>query len=341
MASHRRPSSPGPAQRAAALSAAAATAAVALGSAPAGADPGDSPREARAAVDRLFTEAEQATERYNAAGERLTRLRTEVGRARDRVARGQERINRMRQGLGSLAMAQYRSGSMDPTLDLLFSADPESYLAGAEMLERVGERQHTVLQDFQRTQREVSQTRAEAVRDLAELERGRRELARHKRTVEQRLAAARTLLNSLSPQDREAVDRASRDSRAPLPELSGTSVPASARAGVALAAARGAIGRPYIWGASGPVGFDCSGLVQWSYAQAGVSLPRTSQAQRFAGRRIPLSQARPGDLVTYRADASHIGLYAGNGRVVHAPYPGAAVRYDPVGMMPITSVTRV
>ena len=75
--------------------------------------------------------------------------------------------------------------------------------------------------------------------------------------------------------------------------------------------------------------------MQWSYAQAGVGLPRTSQAQRYAGRQVPLSQAQPGDLVTYRADASHVGMYVGNGQVIHAPYPGAPVRYDPVGMMPV------
>ncbi|ANW20575.1 C40 family peptidase [Streptomyces clavuligerus] len=338
MASHRRPSPP--THRAAVLSAAAATAAVALGTTPAGADPGDSPRSARAAVDRLFADAERATERYNEAGERVARLRTAVARARDGVARGQERVNRMRQALGAVAMAQYRSGSMDPTLDLLFSADPESYLAGAEMLERLGERQHSVLHDLRHLQRELRQTRVEAVRDLAELERGRRDLARNKRVVERKLAAARTLLNSLSAPERDAYDRASRSGRTELPDLPGA-VPASGRAGVALRAAQGALGRPYIWGATGPAGFDCSGLVQWSYAQAGVALPRTSQAQRFAGRPVPLSQAQPGDLITYRADASHIGLYAGNGRVLHAPYPGAAVRYDPVGMMPITAVTRV
>ncbi|MCR8579035.1 C40 family peptidase, partial [Streptomyces sp. Isolate_219] len=86
--------------------------------------------------------------------------------------------------------------------------------------------------------------------------------------------------------------------------------------------------------------FDCSGLTQWAYGRAGVSLPRTSQAQRGAGRQVPLGQAQPGDLVIYRSDASHVGMYVGNGQVVHAPYPGARVRYDPVGMMPISSVTR-
>ncbi|MEU7568596.1 C40 family peptidase, partial [Streptomyces fradiae] len=87
--------------------------------------------------------------------------------------------------------------------------------------------------------------------------------------------------------------------------------------------------------------FDCSGLVQWAYARAGVGLPRTSQAQRNAGRHVPLAQARPGDLVTYRSDASHVALYVGGGQVIHAPRPGAPVRYDPVGMMPVSAVTRV
>jgi cell wall-associated NlpC family hydrolase len=78
----------------------------------------------------------------------------------------------------------------------------------------------------------------------------------------------------------------------------------------------------------------------YAYQQAGVSLPRTSQEQLDAGTRVPLDQARPGDLVIYRGDASHVGMYVGGGQVVHAPYPGARVRYDPVGMMPITAVTR-
>jgi cell wall-associated NlpC family hydrolase len=174
------------------------------------------------------------------------------------------------------------------------------------------------------------------------MERSRKAVAAHKKTVEGKLAAARRLLDSLSPADRAAYDRASRSGgadRLDLPDLTGA-VPPDARAALALTAARSALGRPYVWGANGPSGFDCSGLMQWAYAHAGIQLPRTSQEQRFAGRRVPLSQARPGDLVVYRSDASHVAMYVGNGQVIHAPYPGAAVRYDPVGMMPVSSVTR-
>ncbi|MFJ6630236.1 NlpC/P60 family protein [Streptomyces sp. NPDC091376] len=341
MASHRRPSASGfnRGARVTLLSAAAATAAAALGSAPAGADPADSPESTRAKVDRLYEQAEKATEQYNQAEEHADELRGEVARAQDRAARGQEHINRMRSTLGSVAGAQYRSGGVDPALALLLSGNPDTYLDKAAVLDRLSEREAEAVQELRRAQRRLGQERSEATRKLAELERTRSALARHKRTIEAKLAQTQRLLNSLPRTEREAYDRASRSGRA-MPDLSGGAGPASARAAAAVAAAQSVVGRPYVWGANGPHGFDCSGLTQWSYAQAGVGLPRTSQAQRYAGLQVPLSQARPGDLVTYRSDASHVAMYVGNGQVVHAPYPGAGVRYDPVGMMPIASVTR-
>ncbi|MBM9622050.1 NlpC/P60 family protein [Streptomyces zhihengii] len=344
MVSHRRPSQTGLASsaRTTVLSAAAAaTAAAGLGATPAGAEPREPARATRAQVDLLHQQAEQATERFNKAREDVGRLRERVAHAQDSVARGQERINRMREELGTVAGAQYRSGGVDPALELLLSADPDTYLERASLLDRAGDRQAHTLRQLRREQRDLGQERAEADRDLTELERSRAEVARHKRGVERKLAEARRLLNSLTDADRAAFDRASRGGRdGALPGLDGLTA-SSRHASAAALAARGAVGRPYVWGANGPSGFDCSGLVQWSYAQAGVGLPRTSQAQANAGRRVPLSEARPGDIVTYRGDASHVGMYMGNGQVVHAPYPGASVRYDPVGMMPIHAVTRV
>ncbi|MEV7955030.1 NlpC/P60 family protein [Streptomyces sp. NPDC088252] len=343
MVSHRRSTQPGLSRgaRITVLSAAAATAAATLGAATANADPQDGPGAARARVDRLYGEAERATEQYNAAGENADRLRDEVNRARDRAARGQERLNRMRTALGSVVGAQYRSGGLDPSLALLLSSDPDSYLDRAATLERLTERQASELRELQQTRRGLVQTRAEADRALAELERNRAAATRHKRTVERKLAQARQLLDAMPRAERAAFERTSRSGRDDVFPVTAGLPAGSVRAAVAVMAVRRALGRPYVWGANGPAGFDCSGLMQWAYAQAGVSLPRTSQAQRYAGRMVPLSEARPGDLVAYRADAGHIGMYVGNGRVIHAPYPGAPVRYDPVGMMPVSSVTRV
>ncbi|GAA2234203.1 C40 family peptidase [Streptomyces amakusaensis] len=345
MASHRRPSQSGLTHSAkvTVLSAAAvATAAAAFGGVPASADPhGGSAQTAQARVDRLFEEAESATERYNAADERSVKLRRTLSRAQDGVARGQENVNRMRQALGSVAGAQYRSGGMEPALILLFSSDPDSYLSRAEALERLGERQNAVLREFRVVHRELVQERSEAARALAELERTRAAVARSKRVVERKLAEAQRLLNTLTARERDKFTRSSRSDRDRAAPGAVGAQAASSRAAAALGAARAAVGRPYVWGANGPSGFDCSGLTQWSYAQAGVALPRTSQAQRNAGRQVSLAEARPGDLITYRSDASHIGMYVGNGQVLHAPYPGASVRYDPVGMMPVSGVTRV
>ncbi|MEU0967741.1 NlpC/P60 family protein [Streptomyces sp. NPDC005917] len=312
-------------------------AAAAAGAVPASAAPqGDT----RAEVDRLYQQAEEATEAYNKADERAGALRREVSDSQDRIARQQQRINTMQEALGSLAGAQYRSGGMDPTVALLFSEDPEDYLDRASLLDRIDVRQARQLKGLKAAMRELAQERAEAAGRLAELDRSREAVASHKATVENKLATARRLINAMPAADRAAFEHASRgDARADLPDLYGVTAP-NGRAAAAVAAARAALGKPYVWGASGPSGFDCSGLMQWSYAHAGVHLPRTSQEQRYAGHQVPLSQAQPGDLVVYRSDASHVAMYVGHGQVIHAPYPGAPVRYDPVGMMPVSSVTR-
>ncbi|WP_345128122.1 C40 family peptidase, partial [Streptomyces chiangmaiensis] len=93
---------------------------------------------------------------------------------------------------------------------------------------------------------------------------------------------------------------------------------------------------------SGPSSFDCSGLTSWAYAQAGVGIPRTSQAQANAGTRIYSESAlKVGDLVLFYGDLHHIGLYAGNGQVLHAPHTGAVVRYESIGNMPFEFGVRI
>jgi len=101
------------------------------------------------------------------------------------------------------------------------------------------------------------------------------------------------------------------------------------RAGRAVRAALSRLGRPYVWGAAGPDRFDCSGLVQWSYAQAGVHLDRTTYQQIHDGVPVPRARVRPGDLVF--PHPGHVQLAIGNGLVVEAPYPGTAVRISRLG----------
>ncbi|WP_372454572.1 C40 family peptidase [Streptomyces buecherae] len=374
MASHRRtsPSAHDRPARVAMLSAALAASAVALTAVPAGADPGAPPSDAhssdahssgpsgpsgqssgqstssaRRTVERLFHDAERATEKYNLAKERSDQLRERVGALQSSVARGQDRVNQLRGALAGLAGAQYRSGGVDPSLTLLLTEDPDGFLTKSAALDRISNRQAGQLRVLHAAQRALRQERAEATGKLVELERSREAVARHKREVTAKLAAARTVLNGLTEAERAALRRSERakeeDRRAAARherQQPTGGAGASPRAAAAVRAAQSAVGAPYAWGQSGPGSFDCSGLTQWAWRQAGVAVPRTSQGQAGVGQRVPLSQAQPGDLVVYRGDASHVGMYVGGGQVIHAPHPGANVRYDPVGMMPVTSVNR-
>ncbi|MGW1379729.1 NlpC/P60 family protein [Streptomyces sp. NPDC002446] len=345
MASHRRPSQHGQATlTGVTVLSALATAAAGLSTPQASAAPADLPATRDAATARvaeLYEQAERATDKFNGADARVRELRDEAATLQDRTARAQERVNRLRGRIGALAAAQYRAGGIDPALKLMLSEGPDGFLEKASALDRLGIAQAGRLRELKAAQRSLEQQRREAAVTLAELESSRRQAVRHKKDVQRKLATAQRLLNALPKDVRAAYDRVSRsDGRIEvIPDLGGAA-PVSGRAFDAVAAVRAAVGSPYAWGSNGPRAFDCSGLTQWAYSWAGVWLPRTSQAQRGAGRQVPLGQVQPGDLVIYRSDASHVGMYVGNGQVVHAPYPGAKVRYDPVGMMPISSVTR-
>ncbi|WP_307845110.1 NlpC/P60 family protein [Planomonospora sp. ID67723] len=116
---------------------------------------------------------------------------------------------------------------------------------------------------------------------------------------------------------------------------------------IALAAAVGKLGRPYVWGAEGPDSFDCSGLVQWAYAQAGVRVPRVTHQQFVAGPQVPLSQVQPGDLLFWRHDptnpgyVSHVAIYWGDGKMLHAPRTGDVVKLVPVTTRNFAGAVRI
>ncbi|PRC43098.1 endopeptidase, partial [Mycobacterium sp. ITM-2017-0098] len=116
--------------------------------------------------------------------------------------------------------------------------------------------------------------------------------------------------------------------------------PGSPASTTVIQAALSRIGSPYSWGGSGPGAFDCSGLVMWSFQQAGISLPHSSQALARGGQSVSRDQMQPGDLVTYYSDASHVGIYIGDGMMVHASTYGTPVRVAPVDNAPIYNVRR-
>ncbi|MFD6974132.1 NlpC/P60 family protein [Streptomyces sp. NPDC059979] len=341
MASHRRPKQPTRAR--VTVITAAAAAAVAFSSQGASAAPAKpSKDEVKTQVDALYEEAEQATEKFNGAKERQEKLEKEIGQIQDQVARGQSELNDMRNALGSMASAQYRTGGIDPSLALLLSEDPDGYLDKASSLEHLSGKQVESVQRIQTKQRTLAQQRQEAAGKLADLDATRKELGEKKKASQDKLAEARALLNTLTAQERAALkDEETRASRADGARVDLGNVSASGRAGAALAAAKTKVGSAYISGEEGPSAFDCSGLTQWAYKQAGVSISRVTYTQANDGTRISKSQLQPGDLVFFYGDLHHVGLYAGNNMTLHASNPRGGVKYESLDNMPFQFGVRI
>ncbi|MFG3011728.1 NlpC/P60 family protein [Streptomyces cinerochromogenes] len=354
MASHRkppqRPLSGHTARTAATLALAGAATATAFDGT-GHAEPQLTPAQVKAKVDTLYREAEAATEKYNGTKEKADAAQQRLTTLQDETAREQTKLNSAREALGSFAAAQYRDGGIDPAWQLALSSDPDRYLDGAAFAERAGDRQAAAVSRVRRQLREIERLRGAARIELKSLRSRQAELNRQKKTVTGKLDEARRLLTRLTPRQRTEVtgadhtggahvSRSAADPREPL-ERAGSAATPTARAAAAVAYAYAKLGSPYVWGATGPNAFDCSGLVQAAYRSAGISLPRTSYAQINAGRRVSRTELQPGDLVFFYSGISHVGIYVGNGQMIHAPNPSAPVRLAPVDQMPFAGATRV
>ncbi|MFJ9892358.1 NlpC/P60 family protein [Streptomyces sp. NPDC091280] len=318
------------------------------------AEPQLTPTQVKAKVDKLYQEAEVATEKYDGAKEKADAAEKRLNTLRDEAARRTEKLNSARDALGYVAAAQYRSGGIDPAVQLMLSNNPERFLDGAEFADRVGHRQTAAVTLVRQQLREIEQLRGAAHIELTSLKSRQAELGRQKKTINGKLDQARRLLSALPPQQRAQVEQTAgtsgRASRSATTARDALHAPGSAaaaadapdsRAAAAVAYAYRKLGSPYVWGATGPDAFDCSGLVQAAYNSAGVALPRTTYAQINAGRRVSRDELRPGDLVFFYSGISHVGIYVGDGQMIHAPNPTAPVRLAPIDQMPFAGATRV
>ncbi|WP_338692707.1 NlpC/P60 family protein [Streptomyces sp. Q6] len=327
MSSHRRPKRPS--RTRVTVLTTTAVAAVALTSHAADAAPKPTKTEVKTKVDKLYEEAERATNHYDAAKEKQQKLEKEIGLLQDKVAREQQELNQLRTGLGMMASHQYRSGGIDPGVQLFLSADPDDYLDKASTLEALSAQQLASLHSVQTKQRELAQERAKAAEKLTDLTDTRTELGKKKVEIQDKLKRAQKLLNTLTVTERQQLaDTEQRASRSSAGRVDlGNEAAASKFGADALHAAATQIGKPYLRGGTGPNSYDCSGLTQWAYAQAGLQISRVTYTQVNEGPRVGMSALKPGDLVFFN-NTEHVGLYAGAGQVLHAPYPGASVRYE-------------
>jgi peptidoglycan DL-endopeptidase CwlO len=307
-------------------------------------------------VDQLNRQAEQAAERYNTAKVELTDTTRRLRAARNKLAATQRRLDAMRTLVGRIAVASYKSGGLDSSVQLLLSDNPTGFLRQAADLTQVTKHQDQLLADMRAARLSAAVDRKGVAEQQAQAQDLQAKIAAEKSTIEARLAAAQAVLGRLQARQRaklmamrqaatqralgarSTAMRASRSSRGgDFPTYDG---PASGRAAVAVKTAYAQLGDPYAWGASGPGSFDCSGLTMYSWAAAGVSLPHSSSAQYSAVPHVAISNLQPGDLVFYYSPISHVGIYIGGGRIIDAPYPGLSVHISGLNTMPLAGAGR-
>jgi peptidoglycan DL-endopeptidase CwlO len=291
--------------------------------------------EVQTRVDRLYHQAEQAQERYHDAKVELDELRKDVGSLQADQDRQDDRLTTVREQVQDSIVSQYEGTSLSAVGQAVVSEDPSQFLSQLTTIAAYNDIQSQLFADYS-TELKALDIRSSATDDrrarMAALE---KELAKEQAAVQDKLAEAKDQLGQLKEDEREEL-LASRSGSVRLP----TDVPASGRAGAAVQYALAQVGDAYVYGAAGPSAFDCSGLTMAAWAQAGVGLPHSSSAQFGAGPHISSSALQPGDLVFYYSPISHVGMYIGNGLIVHAANPGTGVLVAGLFSMPFSGAVR-
>lgn len=346
---------------------------VALTPLPAAADPEEPLTSSTAArlVAEKGRELEVVTEQVNEARERLTQQREAAEQARAEVAEAEAALEDARARVRAVARGAWTGSQLTAIEVLLASDSPEDLLDRVGTLQAIARHNGGVLGDATAAGEQARRARTaaeDAAAEAATLVRRvtaqqaslDRQIEAYKEDYERLLATERAAREAV---ERAAADRASRSdrpTRAPAPAAAAAGAPAApaARAAVpappapavggggssaartAVQTALAQVGDPYSWGAAGPNAFDCSGLTQYAYAAAGVSLPHSSRMQSTMGSPVSVSALQPGDLLFYYSPVSHVAMYVGGGRMVHASTYGQPVKVVSIGDMPSFSHAR-
>lgn len=313
---------------------------------PAVAEPATLP-EVRAQLEELYHDAEVATEKYNAAGEKVTRQEKRVHTLNHRVGVTKRKLARLDSQAGAAARSQYRGGGLPAEVQFVLADDPEHALDNASLTAQVHAGTRRLMTTLADTHEELRTRTDDASDELERLRENRRAMNAHRKTIQRRIKTAQSLESRLAAEQlQQLAELEQRDAADAQAEWVGTGIldnlgtEGSAAGRKALDYAAGQLGKPYVWGAEGPDSFDCSGLTSQAWLAAGVAIPRTSQEQWRLLTRVPVDSMRPGDLIIYHADASHVALYIGAGEMIHAPRPGRTVTVAPAGSMVILGVVR-
>jgi len=344
--------------------------ALAVSATPAAAEP--APSTSREAADLIAARArdlEVLTENFNEARERLKATERATHRAADELEAARAALARARDRVRVVARSAYTGDRLDPLQAMLTSNSPDDLLDRVGTLHAIAEHNDGVLGGAEEATHAADQAQAQAEEVAADAQRQVDRVAAQKRDLDAQIAVFKAAYDRLHAAEerasRAAAERRARDRAAaaraaaarpahaaphaapapaaPAPAAQAAPAPAappavvaggSAAAQTAVRTALAQVGDPYVWGAAGPNAFDCSGLMQYAYAAAGISLPHSSAMQSTMGVPVSRSELRPGDLIFFYSPVSHVGMYIGNGQMVHASTSGQPVKIASVDYMP-------
>jgi cell wall-associated NlpC family hydrolase len=286
--------------------------------------------QVQAQVIRYEEEATSAAEGAQEAKVKLNSLTRSLAGIQAQAQIQAKTVDAISKTLGAIAIDQYKSGTISQSLELLFSSDPSLYLSSAGSLEAITRQKGIQLRKFQSAEQKLNATSLTVSDRLAQVKALQKKLAEKSALATAKLAQAESLLAKLKKEDRERLARLAQEredaDQASSLQAAKSAAGVSGRAGLALKFALKQIGDRYVFGADGMVYWDCSGLTMRAYQSAGVSLPHSSAAQSRMGKSISFSQKKPGDLMFFGRPVSHVGIYLGGGKMVHAPRSGSRVK---------------
>jgi cell wall-associated NlpC family hydrolase len=293
----------------------------------AGAAPQPTVTQLQAEVNSLQAKADQTGEQYDQAGQQLAAARGRLAQVQRETTREQAQYSAARARLAQIAATAYEDPSLTSIAGLLTSADPATALGQASVLLQLEGNRNAraarfladaqqlagVLQERQRTEYGIAQLQAQ--------------LAAKKTTLARLLASRQATLDSLTGTQQAQVAAAAVGAGGTTTAV--YTGPTTTQADKAVAFAYAQLGKPYVWGATGPGSYDCSGLVKAAWAAAGVSVPRVTYDQWGALPHIATSALQPGDLLFYNGEG-HVSMYVGDGYIIDAPRTGLAVQKIPM-----------
>jgi len=287
-------------------------------------------RELAAQAEKLNEDLLKAQNDLTTKQGELDKANTDVDAAKDQGVKAAENQKKYQAEVDKFAGASFTSGvQLNKLSALLSGTSTQDFLDRSSALEVLATDKNAAMNNLTSAVRQATDAtnkasdaakRAQDARDAAA--KLTEDIKAKQKTLNDQIEQVKSADKNLSAADKAAQ----RDTGGKAPDVKAP----TAAAQTAVDAALSRLGSPYVWGATGPDSFDCSGLLLWAYKKAGITLPRNSAAQAQYGTSVPRDQLQPGDLVAYYSPVSHIGMYIGDGKMVHAPTSGDVVKISPL-----------